>query len=326
MKRVLQRLGFYLFTAWAAITINFYIPRLTPGDPVQAQMAALGGQLDSHAAESLRILFGLDKHQSLISQYFSYLGQLAHGDLGVSFGSFPTPVSSVISQTLPWTLALLGLTTILAFLVGTALGVVAGWRRGSWADSLMPATTFVSSIPYFWLGLLTIYFFAVTHSWSPAGGGYDPSTVPGWNGPFVVSAFQHSILPALTILVTAVSGWILSMRNMMVTVGGEDYITVAHAKGLSERRVMFTYAARNALLPSVSGFGMALGLVVGGAFLVEYVFSYPGVGLELFIAIGRHDYPVMQGIFLVITLSVLAANLLADLVYLLLDPRTRKEG
>jgi peptide/nickel transport system permease protein len=326
MKRLLQRLGFYLFTAWAALTINFFIPRLTPGDPVQAQMAALGGQLDSHAAESLRVLFGLDKQQSLLSQYWHYLGQLSRGDLGISFGSFPTPVSTVIGQTLPWTLALIGLTTVLAFAVGTGLGVLAGWRRGSWSDALMPATTFVSSIPYFWLGLLTIYFFAVTHSFAPAGGGYDSGTVPGFNGPFLVSAFQHSVLPALTILITAVSGWILAMRNMMVTVGAEDYITVAHAKGLSPRRVMFSYAARNALLPSVSGFGMALGLVVGGAFLVEYVFSYPGVGQELIIAIGRKDYPVMQGIFLIITLSVLAANLLADIAYVLLDPRTRKEG
>jgi peptide/nickel transport system permease protein len=326
MKRLLQRLGFYLFTAWAAITLNFFIPRMTPGDPVEAQMAALGGQLDSHAAESLRVLFGLDKHESLIQQYFHYLGQLAHGDLGLSFGSFPTPVSEVIGQTLPWTIVLIGSTTVLAFVIGTSLGVVAGWRRGSWTDSLMPVTTFVSSVPYFWIGLLTIYFFAVTHSFAPANGGYDNGTVPGWNGPFLTSAFQHSVLPALTILVTAVSGWILGMRNMMVTVGAEDYITVAHAKGLSERRVMLSYAARNALLPSVSGFGMALGLTVGGAFLVEYVFSYPGVGLELFVAIGRHDYPVMQGIFLIITLSVLAANLLADIVYLLLDPRTRKEG
>jgi peptide/nickel transport system permease protein len=326
MRRLLQRLGFYLFTAWAALTINFFIPRLTPGDPVQAQMAALGGQLDSHAAESLRVLFGLDKNQSLIEQYTSYLAQLSRGDLGVSFGYFPVKVSDVIGQTLPWTLALIGVTTILAFALGTLLGVVAGWRRGTWADGLMPVTTFVSSIPYFWLGLLTIYFFAVTHSWAPANGGYDSGTVPGWNGPFILSAFQHSVLPALTILVTAVAGWILSMRNMMVTVGAEDYITVAHAKGLTERRVMLSYAARNALLPSVSGFGMALGLMVGGTFLVEKVFSYPGVGQELITAIGRKDYPVMQGIFLVITFSVLAANLLADIAYVLLDPRTRKEG
>ena len=144
--------------------------------------------------------------------------------------------------------------------------------------------------------------------------------MPGWNGEFIGSAVKHSLLPAATIVVTSVAGWLMSMRNMVVTVSSEDYVTVAHAKGLTERRVMLGYAARNAMLPSVSGFGMALGLVVGGTFLVEYVFSYPGVGLELVTSIGQKDYPVMQGIFLVITLSVLAANFLADIAYMALDP------
>jgi peptide/nickel transport system permease protein len=150
--------------------------------------------------------------------------------------------------------------------------------------------------------------------------------VPSWDMDFVWSAVYHSILPAITILVTSMSGWVLSMRNMMLTVSSEDYITVAHAKGLSERRVMVGYAARNALLPNVSGFALSLGLIVGGTLLVEIVFSYPGVGFQLFQAVGAKDYPLVQGIFLVITLSVLVANLLADLIYLLLDPRTRKEG
>jgi len=150
--------------------------------------------------------------------------------------------------------------------------------------------------------------------------------VPGWTWGFISSAIQHSILPALTILLTSMSGWILSMRNMMVTVAGEDYITVAHAKGLSERRVMLSYAARNALLPNVSGFALSLGFIVGGALLVEIVFSYPGVGYVLLQATGSNDYPLMQGIFLVITLALLAANLLADIAYLVLDPRTRRKA
>ena len=326
MKYLLQRLAFYLFTAWAAITINFFIPRLIPGDPVMSLIARSQGQMSTNAIESLYVLFGLNKNESMFEQYLHYWRQLAHGDLGLSFTFFPTPVSEVISQSLPWTVALVGVTTLVSFLLGTGLGVFAGWRRGSWVDAVIPATTFLSSIPYFWLGLIAITLFAGPGSFFPSSGGFDPGVVPGWDGAFIGSAVTHSLLPAATILVSSVSGWILSMRNMMVTVAAEDYITVAHAKGLSDRRVMTMYAARNALLPNVSGFALALGFIVGGTLLVEIVFSYPGLGYELFQAVGAKDYPLMQGIFLVITLSVLLANFLADVAYLLLDPRTRKEG
>ena len=326
MKFLIQRILFYLFTAWAAITINFFIPRLIPGDPVQALLARFQGQMSTEAIASLYVLFGLDKDASLWSQYVDYWRQLLHGDLGLSFTAFPTPVSEVIASALPWTVALVGITTIISFFLGTSLGVLAGWRRGSWIDALLPATTFLSSVPYFWLGLLAIYLLAGPDSFFPSSGGYDSAYVPAWDQYFIPSAIQHSLLPALTILLSSVSGWILSMRNMMVTVAAEDYITVAHAKGLSDRRVAMSYAARNALLPNVSGFALSLGFIVGGTLLVEIVFSYPGLGFLLFRAVGAKDYPLMQGIFLIITIAVLLANLLADVAYLLLDPRTRKEG
>ncbi|SEP29153.1 ABC transporter permease [Amycolatopsis saalfeldensis] len=326
MRYLLQRLGFYVFTAWAAVTINFFIPRLIPGDPVQSLITKNQGNLSADAIQSLYVLFGLDKNESLITQYFHYWAQLFRGDLGLSFTFFPTPVTSVIGDSLPWTIILVGITTVVGFLIGTSLGVVAGWKRGSWVDGLLPVTTFLSSVPYFWLGLIAITLLAGPGSFFPSSGGYDPGLVPGWDGTFIGSAVQHSLLPALTILISSMGSWILGMRNMMVTVASEDYITVAHAKGLKERRVMVSYAARNALLPSVSGFALALGFIVGGTLLVEIVFSYPGVGYELFQAVGSQDYPLMQGIFLIITLSVLVANLLADVAYLVLDPRTRKEG
>jgi peptide/nickel transport system permease protein len=326
MTYLLRRLGFYAFTAWAAITINFFLPRAIPGDPVQSLISRAQGQLSTDAIQSLYILFGLDNDQSLLSQYWDYWGQLLRGDLGLSFTFFPTPVSDVIADSLPWTLALVGITTVISFLLGTALGVVAGWWRGSWVDLVMPVTTFLSSIPYFWLGLIAITLLADQGGAFPSSGGYDPGVVPSWDMAFISSAVYHSLLPAITILITSMSGWVLSMRNMMLTVSSEDYITVAHAKGLSERRVMVSYAARNALLPNVSAFALSLGLIVGGTLLVEIVFSYPGVGFQLFSAVGAKDYPLIQGIFLIITLSVLVANLLADLIYLLLDPRTRKEG
>ncbi|SNY73361.1 ABC transporter permease [Paractinoplanes atraurantiacus] len=326
MRYFLQRIAFYLFTAWAAITLNFFIPRLVPGDPVQSLIAKYRGQLSSDAIQSLYVLFGLDKQESLWQQYLDYWKQIFQGDLGLSFTFFPAPVSQVISQALPWTVMLVGITTIISFMLGTGLGVLAGWRRGSWADGLLPVTTFFSSVPYFWLGIIAIYLLAGPDSFFPSSGGFDSGLVPAWDQYFIPSAIQHSLLPALTILISSVSGWILSMRNMMVTVASEDYITVAHAKGLSERRVAVSYAARNALLPNVSGFALSLGFIVGGTLLVEIVFSYPGLGFTLLQALGAKDYPLMQGIFLVITISVLVANLLADVAYLLLDPRTRKEG
>jgi peptide/nickel transport system permease protein len=319
----IRRLGFYLFTLWAAITINFFIPRMIPGNAVDSLLAQRRGEVDSQAVQSLNVLFGLDKHQSLPSQYWHYLVQLFHGDLGISFGNFPEPVTSVLSSALPWTLGLIGTTTILSFLLGTLLGVFAGWKRGTWVDGLLPATSFLSSIPYFWLGLISVAWLAGPLG-LPTSGGYTVGNTPAWS--ITGDILTHMVLPALTIIVTSIGGWLLSMRNMMVTVTAEDYITVAHAKGLSGARVMTKYAARNALLPSVSGFGMALGLVVGGTFLVEQVFSLPGVGLQLINAISGHDYPLIQGVFLVVTVAVLAANFLADLAYMALDPRTRKEG
>ncbi|ONK09937.1 ABC transporter permease [Streptomyces sp. MP131-18] len=326
MRYLVQRLAFYVFTAWAAITINFFIPRMMPGDPVQSLINRYQGQLSTQAIDSLRTLFGLDQEASLWRQYLDYWGNLFDGDLGTSFTYFPTGVSEIIGQSMPWTLSLMGITTIISFLLGTGIGVYAGWRRGSWLDGMLPVTTFLSAIPYFWLGLIAIALFAVQWPVFPASGGYDNGLVPEFSWDFISSAIYHGVLPGVTIIVSAIAGWILGMRNMMVSVSAEDYVLVAHAKGLPERRVMFSYAARNAILPNISNFALSLGFIVGGTLLVEMVFSYPGIGYVLFQGVGAKDYPLMQGVFLFITLAVLAANLVADLVYLLLDPRTRREA
>ncbi|WP_129843358.1 ABC transporter permease [Streptomyces sp. RFCAC02] len=326
MRYFAQRLLFYAVTAWAAITINFFIPRLMPGDPVQSLINRYQGQLSTQAIDSLRTLFGLDEQQSLWQQYLDYWGNLFDGDLGTSFTYFPTGVADIIGQSMPWTLTLMGITTVLGFLLGTGVGILAGWRRGSWLDAMLPVTTFFSAIPYFWLGLIAITVFAVQWPLFPASGGYDTGLVPELSWPFISSAIEHGLLPGITIIISSVAGWILGMRNMMVSVSAEDYVLVAQAKGLSERRVMFSYAARNAILPSISNFALSLGFIVGGTLLVEMVFSYPGIGYVLFQGVGAKDYPLMQGVFLFVTLAVLAANLLADVVYLLLDPRTRREA
>lgn len=325
MRFLARRLGFYLVAAWAAITMNFIIPHLMPGNPVQVLISHFQGQPTQATIRSLEHTLGLEPGESLPTQYWQYLGHLVHGDLGVSVTYFPASVGSVIAGGLPWTVCLVGSATVLSFVAGTFAGIVAGWRRGSRAaDALLPFGTFISSVPYFWIGLLALTVFAVDLGWFPLSGGSAANVTPSWSWSFVASALYHGALPATTIVVSSIGGWLLTMRNMTVTTMSEDYITVARAKGLKESRIMLAYAARNAILPNLSAFALSLSFVVSGAIVTEIVFSYPGVGYVLFSAVSNEDYPLMQGIFLVITLSVLVANLLADGLYALLDPRIRQ--
>ncbi|SFS17386.1 peptide/nickel transport system permease protein [Microbacterium sp. cf046] len=325
MRYFVRRFIFYVITFWAAVTINFFIPRIMPGDPVSALIAKNQGRISPEAAESLRVLFGLDQDVSLWQQYLNYWNLLLHGELGRSF-TYSAPVIDVIQTALPWTIGLVGIATVISFTVGTLIGTGIGWRRGTWADSLLPISTFFSSVPYFWLALIAISIFSVTLGWFPASGSYNRSMVPELSWEFIGSVIYYGTLPALTIVVASISGWILGMRNMMVTVSSEDYVTVAQAKGLSERRVRLGYAARNAILPQLSSFALSLGFIVGGTLIMEIVFSYQGIGYYLFTAVAAKDYPLMQGIFLIITIAVLLANIAADVAYGFLDPRTRQEG
>lgn len=324
MRFLLRRGAFYLITAWAAITINFFLPRMMKGDPVSAYLQRNQGRVSPEAIQSLRTLFGLDHNKSMLRQYVDYWGLLLRGDLGESFSNGLAPVTSVIRSALPWTIGLVGLATIISFVLGTLLGAVVGWRRGSRADLVVPAATFFATVPYFWMGLIAIAIFSSKLGWFPASHAYDTGSYPTLSADFVGQVVQHGTLPALTIVVASLGGWVLGMRNMMVTVLDEDYVTVAQAKGLSPRRVLFTYAGRNAVLPQLSSFALALGFIVGGTLVMELVFSYPGIGKLLLDATTAKDYPLMQGIFLVITLTVLVANILADVAYAVLDPRTRQ--
>jgi peptide/nickel transport system permease protein len=202
--------------------------------------------------------------------------------------------------------------------------MLAGWKRGSWLDNLVPVTTMFQAVPYFWLALLLLYLFAVVSSVFPVSGGYNYVYASvGWNWDFIQSAVYYGTLPAITIVVSSFGGWLLGMRNMMVSTLSEDYIVTAEAKGLRPTRIMMRYAARNAILPSVAGFAISLGFVVSGSIVTEQVFSYPGIGSTLLQAVNNSDYALMQGVFLVITIAVLGANLIVDLLYGLIDPRTR---
>jgi peptide/nickel transport system permease protein len=324
VRFVLRRLGFFVVTLWAAVTANFVIPRLMPGNPALAMMSRYRGHVNPSALHALEIAFGVHTHQSLISAYFSYLGNVFRGHFGISLTFFPDPVTRDVLQALPWTLTLIGSTTIIAFFLGTLIGLVGAWRRGGFLDSLLPPIFVITSaFPYFWLAMLSIWLFSVKLGWLPESGGYDITDTVGWSWHFAHDAFIHSILPALTILVTSIGGWILTMRNNTISVLTEDYVRMARAKGLSPWRVMWTYAGRNAILPNLTGFAMSLGFVVSGAILVEFVFNYPGVGWMFLQSVENQDYALMQGLFLMIVVAVLTAILVADGATALLDPRTR---
>ncbi|MGH3244695.1 MAG: ABC transporter permease [Trebonia sp.] len=324
MSFILRRLAFYLVAAWVAITANFFIPRAMPGNPVQLIVAQNPG-LTSDAIKSIELeLGGVLAKGSLWSQYVTYLGHVFTFNFGPDIAHFPEPVSTELGQAIPWTLILVGVATVIAFLIGTGLGILAGWRHGGWLDRSLPALMFLQAVPYFFLALVLVDVVGIELHWLPTGTGFDGATSsPGWNLPFIGSALQHAILPAFTIVITSIAGWMLQMRNVMITTISEDYVVAAQAKGLPSRRVIYTYAARNALLPQLQGFGLALGFVVSGALVMEIVFAYPGIGLLLLNAVSSDDFPLMQAIFLVIVFAVLVANLVVDLVIVFIDPRVR---
>ena len=328
MAVLLRRLGVYLLAAWVALTVSFLLPRVVPGDPVAGAVAraSQSGNCNTQCVMAIEEQLGFNVHESLWDQYTRYLGNLAHGDLGQSW-SENAPVGSLILSYLPWTLALLSIATVLSFVAGSTLGTWLAWRRGSWTDWVMPAATFFQAVPYFFLALVIVLIFGQTGTmlrWFPSLFGYDIFSVnPGPNLPYIQSVISHAILPIATVFLASLAGFTLSMRNQVISTMDEDFVLVAQAKGLPTRRVIW-YAARNALLPVVSNFTIAISLVVGGQILVEIVFNYPGIGFHLFDALFKLDYSLVQGIFVVITLVVLAANLLADIAYVMIDPRARQ--
>lgn len=324
MRYLLRRVGFYVAAFWIAVTLNFLIPRLMPGDPASTMFAQAQGKMSADQLRALKADLGYSS-SNIIQQYFTYLWNLAHGNLGLSFSHFPVPVRTVIGQDLPWTLLLVGIAVLISSVLGTFLGVMAAWRRGSSFDNVLPPVLlFLLSFPGFWLGLGLIYLLALKLGWFPLSGAYGLNATRGWNWNFIGSVAGHAILPAFVLVVTTLGGWALGMRNNMVSVLGEDYITMAETKGLSARRVMLMYAARNAILPQVTYFALALAGVVSGQVFIETVFSYPGVGYDLVSAAQNEDYPLLQGLLLFVVFAVLIANFFADVIYVRLDPRARE--
>ncbi len=326
---IASRIGIFLLVVIAAVTINFIVPRLAPGDPVTqrleamaSQGTALGGDF-SQLVEAYKQKFGYDR--PLYVQYFSYWRDLLRGDLGYSIRFYPTRTVEIIASGLPWTIGMLGIATLIAFLIGTVAGALLGWPGipPIFSKVFIPIFVIFSSIPYYLLGLLLLFAFALTWPIFPSGGGHGIFIRPSFSFASAMDLIRHATLPALSIIISSVAFWGLGMRGMMVSVQGEDFMTLAEAKGLSKTRIFFRYAMRNAFLPQATQLALALGHVVSGAVLVEVIFRYPGIGYSLYEAIAGKDYFVVQGILLLLIVSIAAAMTIMDFIYPLLDPRVR---
>ena len=324
MAFLIRRLAFYFVAVFVAITFNFIMPRLMPGDPVDALFAAAGGRMPIETLEAYREMLGFVDGPIWV-QYLQYLKSVVTFDLGPAIMLFPVPVTEVLGNTLPWTIFLAGFATLFSIGIGCFIGLYASFNRGGLVDRFVPFIwAFIASMPQAVTALLAFFVFALTLKWFPLGFGANPDLDPAWTFEYIASVLHHAILPLVTLLVSMVATWIFTMRNAMVNVLGEDYITMARAKGLSSSRIMVHYAARNAILPVVTAVSMALGFAVAGQVFIETVYNYPGVGQLIIKSVAARDYPLMQACFLLIVLCVLAANFIADVLYVFLDPRLRK--
>lgn len=323
MRYLLRRFGFYVIAFWAALTIDFVLPRLLPGDPAAAILGPMGSRMTQDQIAALRLALGLND-APLLQQYFSFIIHVFQGDLGISYSQFPAPVTEVIGTGFRWTL-LLGLSSLaISFTVGHLIGILGAWRRRSAFDVIMPPLfNFIGAFPAFFLSLGVVYIFGIRLKWFPISHAYSDDLIPSFSLEYYASILKHLTLPLIVSVLVTLQIWIQQMRNVMISVLAEDYITMAEAKGLSQNRIMFGYAARNAILPSVTGFGIFLGSILSGQVLIEQVFAYPGLGFLLIRGVAARDYPLMQGLFLGITGGVLLINFLVDIFYTRIDPRVR---
>ncbi len=327
---VLRRIGLLLLIVWTAATLNFFIPKLTPRNPLREKLvaeAARSGYIPPGFEEMVRSYearFGLD--QPLWKQYIAYMSDLLRGDLGFSIANYPKTVVELIAEGLPWTIGLLTVTTVIAFLLGTLLGALMSWKESALFRYILPSFLILANIPAFVVGLVLIYFVAFRWQLLPLGGGYGIGTIPSWSMSFALEVLKHSLLPAIAIILTTMGGWVIGMRGMMVTVEGEDYMTFGEAKGLKDGRLFYRYAMRNAMLPQITGLALAFSFLVSGNVLVELVFGFPGIGTLLARSINQLDYFVIYGIVLIITVSIAIAMFIMDMIYPLLDPRISYEN
>lgn len=326
---LLRHVFMLLAVIWAAATLNFFLPQLAPKNPITEKLTVLsetsgisGAQI-AELTEALNERFGLDR--PLWERYLDYLGDIARFDFGQSISNYPARVSDLIGQALPWTIGLMVSTTIISFIIGTLIGAWAAWRRDSVLLQAVSSMLMVfSAIPFYLIGLVLIYVFAVRLGWFPISGGYSIFSIPAPTWEFAREVLYHSVLPALSITIASIGIWAVGMRGMMVTVQGEDYMTFARARGLTNRRMFLNYGVRNAILPQVTALALFFGQIVTGAVLVEAVFGYPGMGLLLLSSITLFDYPTIYGIVFILIVTIAVSMLAVELIYPLLDPRVRR--
>lgn len=321
---IVRRIIMFFIVIWVAATLNFVIPRLVPGDPIQTMLAQMAQteRVENAAAiaQELRTTYGLDA--PLQEQYARYLLNSFRFDFGLSLNQFPTKVNDLILRALPWTIGLLATTTLLSFGLGTLMGALLVWRgTPRWAQAAMTPFTFFAAVPYFLLAVIFLYVFAYVWKIMPTGGVATAGATAEWSPSYVWDVLQHFILPAAAMTLAGLGNWMLGIRGMMVTMMGADYLNLARAKGLTDQRIFFRYALRNAMLPQVTSLVIALGHIVSGAILIEVIFTLPGIGYLLYRSIGFLDYPMIQGITFVLVVSVAFSVLLLDLLYPKLDPR-----
>jgi peptide/nickel transport system permease protein len=324
---VIKRFGLLLLIIWSAATLNFFIPKLTPRNPLREKLlaeAARSGYIPPGFEEMVQAYeakFGLD--QPLWKQYMNYMSDMLRGDLGVSIANYPKTVWELISEGIFWTMGLLLTSTLLAFVIGSLLGALMAWPTAAKLYRyFLPGLLIFGAIPAYVIALTLIYFVAFRWKLLPLGGGYGISTIPDWsNISFLLEVLKHSILPALALVLAGAGGWAMGMRGMMVTVQGEDYMTFGEAKGLTDGRLFYRYAVRNALLPQITGLALALSFIVSGSVLVELVMGYPGLGTLMARSIYQLDYFVVYGIVFVIIVGIAVTMFIMDLIYPLLDPR-----
>lgn len=323
---LVKRVGIFFLIVWLAATLNFFLPRIGGENPVAQKvmaMAALGGNLHSGMQDMVKeyeTKFGIDK--PLWRQYINYLNAMVRFDFGYSIANYPRRVGDMIAEGLPWTFCLITVTTIVSFVLGNILGAFQAWPRAPrWLLLAMPPLLMLSAIPFFLLGLMLVYVVGFLLQLAPMYGGYTAGSIPQWSFAFALDVAYHAILPGLAIILGSLGGWALGMRAMMVTTQGEDYVTFAEAKGLSDRTLFVNYGIRNAILPQATALALSLGQLVSGAVLVEIVFGYPGIGTLLFQGIRGADFFLVQGIVFLTIVAIGLATLILDLIYPLLDPR-----
>lgn len=323
----LRRIAFFVVVVWITVTAMFFLVHLAPGDPITDQVTRMQASGQALAAgpeliEKYRKQFGLD--ESLPAQYVDYVKQLFQGNLGYSVTNFPTRVTTIIGDALPWSLGLLATSMLLSWLIGSLLGGLLAWRSTpALARGLLSSAMLFSAIPYYLIALLLLYVFAYELQWLPTGGAQDPLGTGDGALARVGDVIEHALLPAASIVLAFTGFFMLGMRSMMVSVLGSDHLTLAEAKGLPERRIFLRYAMRTAILPQVTTLAIYMGTVVAGSVLVEVLFSYPGLGKVLVAAVDARDYPVIQGVVLMMVVTTAGALLILDLIYPLIDPRIR---